>query len=139
MSNQLHKIRSFSSMFEEMGKSSIFPSIEDFNRGIEQSKYAKEPFIISSYNVEVFNMMEKEDRDKYCNLMMKLTPLAQNSKCVICKNDLQVLNGSSWQRYVEWFEYKLNDKTTTTKILDSSSDEDIIHNVSDNNDNGLID
>ena len=129
---------SFSTLFGEMGKSNLFPSIEEFRQGLEQQKYEKEPFVISSYNVEVFNMMDKDDRDKYCKLMMKLTPMAQNSQCVVCKNDLQLIQGSSWQRYVEWFEYRLNNKQYSptkrvSNIPDSISDEQT------STDNGLID
>ena len=129
---------SFSTLFGEMGKSNLFPSIEEFRQGLEQQRYEKEPFVISSYNVEVFNMMDKDDRDKYCKLMMKLTPMAQNSQCVVCKNDLQLIQGSSWQRYVEWFEYRLNNKQyaptkRVSNIPDSISDEQT------STDNGLID
>lgn len=94
---------------------SVFPSIDTAVHGLEQAKYGKEPFKVTSYNVKVFDMSNDDDRTEYCKLMERLMPLCQNAQCMVSKNELQVLNGTGWWRYVEWFEYKLNDKSTTTK------------------------
>lgn len=102
------------SIFENFKHASLFPSIEEAKRGLEQAKYGKEPFKVTSYNVKVFDMSKEEDRTEYCRLMERLMPLCQDAKCVVNKNELQVLN-NSWHRYVEWFEYELNTVSLTTK------------------------
>ena len=75
---------------------------------------------ISDCGVEVFDMMVKEDRDKYAELMKDLFRKVQNAQAVVSKQELQTIrkkDGSEgWQRYVEWFEYKLNDVSTTKKM-----------------------
>ena len=113
---------------------SFFPSLDAARHGIEQEKYGKEPFKITSYNVKVFNMAKEADRDEYCRLMERLMPLIIDVKCVVSKNELQVLNtpdGNGWYRYVEWYEYKLNETSLTTgseeepeKSGDEAKDED---------------
>ena len=109
------------SIFEDFKPASLFPSIEEAKRGFERAKYGKEPFKVTSYNVKVFDMSKEEDRTEYCHLMERLMPLCQDAKCVVNKNELQVLN-SSWHRYVEWFEYKLNDVSLTTKPEEEKRD-----------------
>lgn len=109
------------SIFENFKSASLFPSIEEAKRGLEQARYGKEPFKVTSYNVKVFDMSKEEDREVYCKLMEYLMPLCQDAKCVVNKNELQVLNGS-WHRYVEWFEYKLNDTSLTTRPEEGKRD-----------------
>jgi len=103
------------SIFEDFKNVSLFPPIEEAKRGMEQAKYGKEPFKVTSYNVKVFDMSKGEDREEYCHLMERLMPLCQDAKCVVNKNELQVLN-NSWHRYVEWFEYELNKVSLTTRF-----------------------
>ena len=102
------------SLFANLPNISMFPTPEAARLGAERAKYGKEPFTITSYNVKVFDMSKEEDRTGYCQLMEKLMPLCQDAKCVVNKNELQVLN-NSWHRYVEWFEYKLNETSLTSK------------------------
>ena len=109
------------SIFGDLKPASLFPSIEEARRGLEQARYGKEPFKVTSYNVKVFDMSKEEDRTEYCHLMDRLMPLCQDAKCVVNKNELQVLN-NSWHRYVEWFEYKLNDISLTTKPEEEKRD-----------------
>lgn len=96
---------------------SFFPTVDSAVRGAERAKYGKEPFKLTSYNVKVFNMAKDSDREEYCRLMERLMPLIIDVKCVVSKNELQVLNtpdGNGWYRYVEWYEYELNNKSLTT-------------------------
>jgi len=101
------------SIFEDYAPASVFPPVEMAERGAEQARYGKEPFKVTEYSVKVFDMGVTDDRSSYCELMKKLMPMCQNAQCVVVKNDLQVLGGS-WKRYVEWFEYKLNDVSLTS-------------------------
>lgn len=96
---------------------SFFPDIDTARHGLERAKYGKEPFKVTDYKVCIFNMGKEKDRSEYADLMKRLMPMAQDSQCVVNKNELQVLNtpeGQSWYRYVEWFEYVLNEKSLTT-------------------------
>ena len=96
---------------------SFFPDIDTARHGLERAKYGKEPFKVTDYKVCIFNMGNEKDRTEYADLMKRLMPMAQDSQCVVNKNELQVLNtpdGQSWYRYVEWFEYVLNEKSLTT-------------------------
>lgn len=104
------------SLFESYKGASLFPSVEAAVSGLEQAKYGKEPFKVTDYCVKVFDMSKEDDRTEYCKLMERLMPLCQNAQCVVVKNELQVLNGSGWCRYVEWFEYKLNETSLTGKV-----------------------
>ena len=97
---------------------SFFPTVAAARRGAEQAKYGKEPFKVTGYHVEVFDMGTPEGRKDYCTLMERLMPMCQDAKCVVSKNELQVLNrdgGQGWYRYVEWFEYRLNETSLTAK------------------------
>ena len=114
---------SWGQMMDRISKSSIFPSKEAMKAGAEQALYSKEPVVLSDYRVEVFDMSMKLDRDKYTSLMKELVPKVQAAKCVIAKNELQVMK-DGWWRYVEWFEYKLNDSSTTTVIPNDDAQED---------------
>ena len=121
-------------LFGGMGRLSVFPSADVIRAGEEQMRYGKEPVRISKYGVEVFNMMDPERRNAYCSLISRLTPLVQDAHCCVCRNELQVLtdkNGSGWFRYVEWFEYELNNKSLTT---DRSAEDSPEHADDGNND-----
>ena len=102
-------------IFEDYSTSSMFPPVETVEHGLEQARYGKEPFKVTEYSVKVFDMGVTDDRSSYCELMKRLMPMCQNAQCVVVKNDLQVLDGS-WKRYVEWFEYKLNDTSLTGQV-----------------------
>ena len=96
---------------------SFFPTLDAARHGAEQARYGKEPFKLTAYQVKVFDMAKEAERTEYCKLMERLMPLCQNAQCVVSKNELQVLstpNGQGWFRYVEWFEYKLNESSLTT-------------------------
>ena len=95
------------SMVSAAGRGRIVPDPSQVKFGMEQAKYSKEPVKITSYQVEVFEMSKKADRDRYSKLMLELAPKIQDSACTLCRNELQVLDGG-WWRYVEWFEYSLN-------------------------------
>lgn len=110
-------------LFESYKNASLFPSVDTAVHGLEQAKYGKEPFKLTDYQVKVFDMSKEEDRSEYCALMTRLMPLCQDAKCVVTKNELQVLSGSGWWRYVEWFEYKLNETSLTSKAEPESNDE----------------
>lgn len=103
------------SIFEGFKTPSLFPAVETARRGAEQARYGKEPFKVTAYKVKVFDMSKDADRDEYCELMERLMPLCQDAKCVVTKNELQVFNGAGWWRYVEWFEYELNETSLTTR------------------------
>lgn len=95
---------------------SMFPPVAAAAAGNLQARYRKEPFKLTAYKVKVFDMSKAEDVEAYCALMARLMPLCQDAKCVVSKNELQVLNsgnGSGWFRYVEWFEYELNQTSLT--------------------------
>lgn len=119
------------SLFESYKNVSLFPSIDTAVHGLEQAKYGKEPFKLTSYQVKVFDMSKEADRDEYCKLMERLMPLCQNAQCVVTKNELQVLSGSGWWRYVEWFEYKLNESSLTRKAEPEKKEEPEDSNDSD--------
>lgn len=126
-------------MFDGMAPS-LFPTVDTAVHGLEQAKYGKEPFKVTGYNVKVFDMSKEADRDEYCKLMERLVPMCQNAQCVVSKNELQVLNGAGWWRYVEWFEYKLNDKTADSGKGGSDPAEDSSDSAvdeHDNNDDGI--
>lgn len=111
---------SMQELLGRMPSGSLTPNPMQVARGLETLKYNKTPVILSDYRVEVFDMMVKEDRDKYAELMKDLFSKVQNAQAVVSKQELQTIrkkDGSEgWQRYVEWFEYKLNDVSTTKKM-----------------------
>lgn len=111
---------SMQELLGRMPSGSLTPNPMQVARGLETLKYNKTPVILSDYRVEVFDMMVKEDRDKYAELMKDLFRKVQNAQAVVSKQELQTIrkkDGSEgWQRYVEWFEYKLNDVSTTKKM-----------------------
>lgn len=111
---------SMQELLGRMPSGSLTPNPMQVSRGLETLKYNKTPVILSDYRVEVFDMMVKEDRDKYAELMKDLFRKVQNAQAVVSKQELQTIrkkDGSEgWQRYVEWFEYKLNDVSTTKKM-----------------------
>lgn len=122
-SQNIQTINGSPSMQELLGRmpsGSLTPNPMQVARGLETLKYNKTPVILSDYRVEVFDMMVKEDRDKYAELMKDLFRKVQNAQAVVSKQELQTIrkkDGSEgWQRYVEWFEYKLNDVSTTKKM-----------------------
>jgi hypothetical protein len=121
-------------IFKQMAPS-IFPSVADIQRGAIQDHYGKTPINVTQYNVEVFDMSKEDDRKRYTDIMIRLIPMSQNVKCVICRNELQIVNGF-WWRYLEWFEYKLNDSSLTTEFK-SKEQEQIKTNdtTGNNNDN----
>ena len=111
---------SMQELLGRMPSGSLTPNPMQVARGLETLKYNKTPVILSDYRVEVFDMMVKEDRDNYAELMKDLFRKVQNAQAVVSKQELQTIrkkDGSEgWQRYVEWFEYKLNDVSTTKKM-----------------------
>ena len=79
-------------------------------RGLGDPSPQKAPLVVRGYRVEVFDMSNAERRAEYEKLMLRLLPLIHAASCVVCKNELQVLQtktGTGWWRYLEWFEYEL--------------------------------
>lgn len=112
---------------------SIFPSVAEIQRGAMQDHYHKTPINVTQYNVEVFDMSKEDDRKRYTDIMVKLIPMSQNVKCVICRNELQIINGF-WWRYLEWFEYKLNDSSLTTEFSSKEQEQTTGNNNGNGND-----
>lgn len=106
---------SFIDMMSRMSVPGIFPDMSSFSRGEEMEKYGKYPIVVSDYKVDVFDMSDKAEREKYSKLMLDLFKKVQAAKCTICRNELQYFDGR-WKRYLEWFEYSKNETSTTTKI-----------------------
>lgn len=102
-------------MFANMSMPNVFPPMKEIERGIEMAKYDKYPIEVTEYKVAIFDMSESSDRLEYMKLMKDLFRKVQASQCVIARNELQVMGGT-WKRYMEWFEYRKNEKSTTTKI-----------------------
>lgn len=124
----INGIPNMQDLFGRMSSGSLAPSPAQFVRGIETLKYNKTPVVLSDYRVEVFDMMSKNDRDRYAELMKDLFRKVQNAQAVVSKQELQTIrnkDGSEgWQRYVEWFEYKLNDTSTTSKADSPGKEEE---------------
>lgn len=118
---------SMQDLLGRMPSGSLTPNPMQVARGLETLRYNKTPVVLSDYRVEVFDMMDKGDRDRYAALMKDLFRKVQNAQAVVSKQELQTIrkkDGSEgWQRYVEWFEYKLND-VSTTKKMDPKEKED---------------
>jgi len=125
-------------LFDSYKNASLFPSIDTAVHGIQQAKYGKEPFKVTSYQVKVFDMCSCVDQSEYCKLMEHLMPLCQNAQCVVVKNELQVM-GDTWKRYVEWFEYRLNDHSLTTKDHGKHEDAGTVDEPDDSNDSNDTD
>lgn len=94
----------------------VGPSYDDVVSGRDMVRYDKIPVKISEFHTEVFDMMDKEDRTRYEDLMKSIIKGIQTSECVIWKNDLQVISkgdGQHWMRYLEWARYDLNEPLLT--------------------------
>jgi hypothetical protein len=119
---------SWAELMARMPKSSVFPQPSEVAHGLETIKYKKTPVVVSEYHVEVFDMESKKDREDYCKLMLDLANKVQNSQCMIGRQELEKMTSkdgsTTWKRYVEWFDYKLNDTSTTTKTEDEEKDGD---------------
>lgn len=87
------------------------PSPSDIMVGMETMKYGKATVKVKSYDVDVFDMSMPNDRKRFAELMLKLTPMIQAKSAVVWRNDLQVMTRSDkstyWARYVEWSEYEI--------------------------------
>ena len=118
---------SWSDLMARMPKAAIAPETSEIAHGLETIKYQKTPVVISEYHVEVFDMESKKDRDAYCSLMLDLANKVQNAQCMIGRQELEKMTSkdgsTTWKRYVEWFDYKLNDTSTTTKREDDAPKE----------------
>jgi len=100
------------------GVAGMFPPMNEIERGVEMAKYDKYPIEVTDYKVAIFDMSSSSDRLEYMKLMQELFKKVQASQCVICRNDLQVM-GDTWKRYMEWFYFRKNEKSTTTKVPNS--------------------
>ena len=91
----------------------LFPPADAIRLGEEMAKYNKYPVDVTDYRVRVFDMSSESDRAEYESVMKDLFKKVQASRCVICRQELQVF-GDSWKRYLEWFEYRPNETSTTS-------------------------
>lgn len=75
-------------------------------------KTKSKPFSVKSYSVDVFDMHNGSDRDRYSELMLRLFSGAVDGRCIVWKNELQVMTradgSSAWMRYVEWSDNEVN-------------------------------
>lgn len=110
-------------MFAGMTMPNVFPPMREIERGIDMAKYDKYPIEVTEYKVAIFDMSVAKDRDEYMKLMKDLFKKVQASQCVIARNELQVM-GDTWKRYMEWFEYRKNEKSTTTKVSNGSEEDE---------------
>ena len=115
MTNQIPGMPSWGDMFANMSMPSLFPPMREIERGVEMAKYDKRPIEVTDYRVAIFDMSQSADRLEYMKTMKGLFDKVQASQCVICRNELQVM-GDTWKRYLEWFEFRKNEKSTTTKV-----------------------
>lgn len=69
-------------------------------------------FDITSYNVKIFDLSNKDDVPEYESLMLRLIDDVKNGKCIIWSNDRSVLSKKdgtqTWFAHIEWSEYKKN-------------------------------
>lgn len=100
----------------------MFPSPGIAMDMAERARYGKNPFNLTGYSVKVFDMSKQADREAYCTLMSRLMPLCQSAKCVLLKNELQVMR-DAWWRYVEWFEYSLVENSLTGIVKEDESED----------------
>ena len=110
-------IPTFSSLLGRMSRGSLVPDAYTVRDGLEQRMYDKDPVKVSGYHAETFDMSDESRRKAYCDLMLRLFPLVQEAQVMLARNELQILSGPSgtgWWRYVEWFEYSINESSTTT-------------------------
>lgn len=72
----------------------------------------KADVVLSSYNVEVFDMGDESDRKRYSDTMLKVFPGIKSGRCVVWRNDQQVMtrkDGSTmWMKCLEWSEYEIS-------------------------------
>lgn len=106
------------------------PTYEDVVEGRDLVKYDKVPVKVKSYSVEVFDMMDRDDRFRYSSLMERLAGMVQTASAVIYRNELQVLQRGGegrWFRYVEYAEYELNDPILRRRVRrDSNGDGQVV-------------
>lgn len=116
----------WSDLISRMPQSSLTPPVKEVAHGLETLKYSKTPVVISGYHVDVFDMDDKEDRERYCKTMLDLSSKIQNAQCAIGRQELEKMTlkdgSTTWKRYVEWFDYKLNDTSLTTKTEEGKKD-----------------
>lgn len=64
---------------------------------------------IKESHVEVFDLMEKDDRARYTKLYKDLAPLVKAGKVFMTVNSREVLTRSDgstgWFKYLEWIEF----------------------------------
>ena len=105
--------RTSTSMFS--GMPSLYPDPGQMRLGIEAESLGKSVVSLSSYSSEVFNMMDPDDRRRYCRTMEEIFPKVQAGRTVIWRNEFGTLSmgdgSSKWHRYLEWSDYDVSDGT----------------------------
>lgn len=96
----------------ESFRPSVAPSYDDIVNGRDLVKYDRVPVRIVEFRSELYDMMDEGRRKAYEERMLGLVAGIQESRCVIWRNDLQILSrpdGQHWMRLLEWGEYELNE------------------------------
>ena len=101
------------SMFPGLGPASASPTVSDMDEARRRALFSRDVQLVG-YHTRIFDMGDRRQLSEYDKTMKDLLLASRRMEAVISvhsRDKLQRKDGSTgWFNYVEWAEYKLNEK-----------------------------